>query len=284
MPETPQLPDRIPAPEVQGYTEPGRKEKKVGPIGKARMKKFEKGQLSRKQTENFVLQAIEIKRRQKSRKIYTFYPEEGALSRHNYPKHMEFFAAGVGYDERVAMAGNRTGKTEGIGGYETTLHLMGHYPVWWQGKRFEDPVVSIAAGETGKQTRDVIQKKLIGPIDDIGTGLIPGKLIDRMTTKSGIADAKDKVYVKHSSGGISELVLMSYDQGRTAFQGPETDVAWLDEEPPMDIYTEVLRGLMSTVPGKPTGTLLLTFTPLLGISEVIQMFMDSGDMPEGLIN
>jgi hypothetical protein len=57
--------------------------------------------------------------------IDRYYPEKGPLRRELYGKHMEFFWAGSIYRERCAICANRVGKTEGMGGYETALHLTG---------------------------------------------------------------------------------------------------------------------------------------------------------------
>src|SRR5947209_1230409 len=78
----------------------------------------------------------ELQRRTERRKITTYYPDEGPLRRELYPKHCEFFAAGPKYRERLILAANRVGKTEGVGGYELALHLTGNYPAWWKGRTF----------------------------------------------------------------------------------------------------------------------------------------------------
>lgn len=167
------------------------------------------------------------------------------------------------------------GKTEGVGGYELTLHLTGQYPAWWTGRRFSRPISAWAAGDTGITVRDILQKKLLGPIGSWGTGLIPGDSVLRTVRSSGIADKLDSVFVKHSSGGTSTLTLKSYDQRRESFQGTEQDVIWLDEEPPLDIYTECLMRTMTN-----NGMILLTFTPLLGMSEVVLAFLPGGKLGE----
>ena len=69
-------------------------------------------------------------------KLREFYPETGPLRRELYPRHLEFFAAGRKHRERLMLAANRVGKTEGVGGYEVALHLTGAYPDWWPGRRF----------------------------------------------------------------------------------------------------------------------------------------------------
>lgn len=219
---------------------------------------------------------MEKERRIKTNKILSYYPEEGPLRRELYPKHMEFFRLGAQHRERAFIAANRIGKSEGVGGYELTLHLTGRYPDWWQGRRFDEPVDAWAAGDTGKTTRDIVQFKLLGPVGDFGTGLIPADcIIGNPLSKPGIPDAYELVKVKHISGGLSTLGLKSYDQRREAFQGTEKHVIWLDEEPPMDIYTECLLRTMTT-----DGLIICTFTPLLGLSEVVLMYLPGGRAPE----
>jgi hypothetical protein len=186
-----------------------------------------------------LIQLLEEKeRRKKGRRLFAYYPDNGPLRRELYVKHMQFFDAGSQYRERLMLAGNRIGKTEGIGGYEMAIHLTGLYPDWWTGKRFDRPIQAWAAGDTSKTVREIVQYKLLGPLHDKGTGLIPRDLLVRVTPKAGVADAADTVHVKHASGGNSVLTLKSYDQKRHSFQGTEIDVIWLDEEPPLDIYTE----------------------------------------------
>lgn len=217
----------------------------------------------------------EKERRQKQRKILTYFPDTGPLRRELYPKHIQFFEAGRSFRERLMMAANRVGKTESVGGYETALHLTGNYPNWWNGRRFDKPIKAWAAGDTGKTVREIIQDKLLGPIEDIGTGLIPKELILETSRKTGIADAIDTIKVRHKSGGVSTIVLKSYDQRRLSFQGTEQDLIWLDEEPPLDIYTECLLRTMTN-----NGLIMLTFTPLSGMSETVLSFLPNGEIKE----
>jgi len=205
------------------------------------------------------------------RKILTYFPDSGPLRRELYGKHTDFFAAGMTHRERLMLAANRVGKTEGVGGYEMALHLTGQYPDWWVGRRFKKPVRAWAAGDTSKTVREILQQKLLGPVGAWGTGLIQGDCIERTVRAAGVADTVEIVYVKHISGGISILVFKSYDQRRESFQGTEQDVIWLDEEPPLDIYTECLLRTMTN-----NGMLMLTFTPLLGMSEVVLTFLPGG--------
>lgn len=223
-----------------------------------------------------LLKLLEEKdRRKKTRKIFSYYPEHGPLRRELYIKHNQFFDAGAKYRERLMLAANRVGKTEGVGGFEVALHLTGLYPEWWKGKRFSKPISAWAAGDTGKTVREIIQFKLLGPFHEQGTGLIPQHLIVKTTPKQGIPEAIDTIYVKHVSGGVSEISLKSYDQKRHSFQGTEKDLIWLDEEPPLDIYTECLLRTMTN-----NGILMLTFTPLMGMSETVMSFLPNGQVQD----
>lgn len=204
--------------------------------------------------------------RRKYNRIENLFPNFGRFRRELYTKHMQFFADGEKFRERLFRAANRAGKTE-AGAYEVALHLTGQYPEWWVGKRFSKPVNALVAGETGKLVRDSIQEKLLGSPADWGTGLIRKDCILEQRPRAGIADAIDIVRVQHVNG-VSTLQFQSYDQGREAFQATARDIVWLDEEPPLSIYTEALTRTMTT-----KGVVMTTFTPLKGMSETVQ-FLD----------
>lgn len=195
---------------------------------------------------------------------------------------MEFFEAGLTEHERAIIAGNRVGKTFGVGGYETTLHLTGDYPDWWPGHRVEHPVSAWAAGDTSETTRDIIQRTLTGVGGEreggtLGTGLIPlSAFAGEPSRRTGVAGAMDTIAVKHKSGGTSLIGLKSYDQGRAKFQGTSKDIIWLDEEPPIEIYTECLTRTLDC-----NGRVICTFTPLKGVSDVVLKFMPQLDPSRG---
>lgn len=211
-------------------------------------------------------------RRLRHSKLASYYPDAGPLRRELYPKHLQFFQAGADHRERALIAANRIGKTEGVGGFETTLHLTGLYPSWWAGRRFNQPITGWACGDTNRTTRDIVQRVLMGPTGDYGTGMIPKDLIVRHTTKVGIADAIEQVFVRHVSGGISELGFKSYDSGRDQFQGTNRHLIWLDEEPARDIYVECLLRTMNV-----GGMVMATFTPLLGMSDLCRDFLQQAE-------
>jgi len=172
------------------------------------------------------------------------------------------------------MAANRFGKTE-CGAAEGAIHLTGLYPDWWDGKRFDQPVRMWAAGVTNESTRDVVQAKLMGPPsrrEEWGTGYIPLAAIGETSMGRGTPDALDTVSIRHISGGFSTLQFKSYERGREKWQGAALEVVWMDEESPMDIYTEALTRTNET-----GGIVYTTFTPLQGISEVVHRFLYGDD-------
>jgi len=210
-----------------------------------------------------------LAQRGRENRIRSLYPASGPLRRALYPKHLAFFKCGSEAMERAAIAANRVGKTWGIGGYESALHLTGEYPDWWNGRRFDHSVDWWAAGDTGETTRDIVQLALLGPIGEFGTGLIPKScIVGDPTHRSGVSGSIDTVRVKHVSGGVSHLGFKSYDQGRKKFQGTAKHGIWLDEEPPAPVYDECLLRLLTT-----NGLMICTFTPMEGLSEVALRFL-----------
>ncbi len=235
---------------------------------------------------------------QKKRLFYALYPDQDetwtlhgnkhfaagstVYRRDLYPKHLEFFRAGAKYRERCFMAANRVSKTLGGGGYETACHLTGEYPHWWEGRRFDGPVRAWAAGRTNETTRDIIQTTLLGEIVHrgqrkltSGTGVVPGDALGVTTWKQGVQDLVDTIQVKHVTGGWSTLGLKAYQQGRGSFEGTAQHVIWLDEEPPADVYGECLIRTATT-----HGIIMLTFTPLEGLSTVVLQFMPKEFKPD----
>lgn len=238
------------------------------------------------EVEGFLLQLRALEDVEKYGRFNSLFPDSGPLARSGYSKHLEFFRAGAKFRERCFMAGNRVGKTV-AGSYELTCHLTGEYPGWWDGRKFHGPVKAWAAGKTNETTRDIIQVELLGNITFSGqrklvdgTGLIPkqslGQEPGQLSWKAGVADLVDVIKVRHKAGGWSELGLKSYQQGRGSFEGTARHVIWFDEEPPMDVYGEALIRTATT-----KGLIMLTFTPLEGMSDVVQEFLPRELRPGG---
>lgn len=219
--------------------------------------------------------ALALKKRSR---MASYYPDKGQFPRSAYTKHLAFFEAGARFRERAFIGGNRTGKTV-LGAYEITCHLTGRYPVWWRGKHFNRPTKCWAAGDTSKTVKEILQSCLLGDPGQTGTGMIPGEAIIKVTARTGVAEAVDTVYVRHISGRASVLTFKSYDQRREAFQGTAQDHIWLDEECPQDIYTECLMRTMTTA-----GSVALTFTPLMGLTDVVLSFLPGGSPGAGEVD
>ena len=184
-----------------------------------------------------------------------------------YKRQAEFHAAGATYRERLFMAGNQLGKTLASAA-EQAIHLTGRYPDWWQGRRWDRPVIGWAAGVTGESTRDTVQRLLIGRPGRHGTGYIPKASIIESQSSRGVPDLLDHIKVKHESGGESIVYLKSYEKGREKWQGETVDYVAFDEEPPLEIYSEGLTRTQAT-----GGMVFMTFTPLLGMSDVVGRFL-----------
>ena len=211
-------------------------------------------------------QLIEAERQRRRSAFLTLFPDTGPFCREHYPKHLEFFAAGTQYKERLFMAANRVGKTV-AGAFEATCHLTGRYPSWWAGKRFAQATDGWACGATSQTTRDILQGVLLGK--STGQGMIPiDAIVDTVAGRS-ISGSIETVRVKHMSGATSKLGFKTYEQGRRAFEGEAKDLVWCDEEPPMDVYVEILFRLLTT-----KGLVWTTFTPLLGMSEMVSSFLE----------
>ena len=196
-----------------------------------------------------------------------------------YAKQNEFHAMGAVRSERLFLAGNQLGKTL-AGGMEAAMHLTGKYPDWWPGRRFNHPVVCWVSGITAEATRDGAQRTLLGRgggNDDrgqYGNGTIPkGDLSGAPLSRQGVADAIAIQKVEHVSGGVSTIIFKSYDQGREKWQGDTIDFVWFDEEPSdPGIYTEGITRTNAGDEGR-GGIAFMTFTPLLGMSEIVHRFL-----------
>lgn len=209
------------------------------------------------------------RRRRSRNKFDRMFPDVGPYRRELYPKHLEVVRATARSNQVAFIAANKVGKSE-LGCYCLAAWLTGRYPHWWDGRRFPRSVSIWAVGEKNSVVRDSLQLKLLGPLSEMGTGLIPGDAITRATRKSGLSDAIDTLSIRHVSGGLSTLRFKSYEEGRKAFQASDIDILLCDEEPPADIYNEALLRTMVK-----EGLALCCFTPLSGWSEIVEQFLGS---------
>ena len=194
-----------------------------------------------------------------------------------YAKQLEYHAKLE--RECLFMAGNQLGKTL-AGAAEDAIHLTGQYPDWWTGHRFTRPIVMIAGSESYELTRDGLQRLLIGPPaaeDEWGTGMIPKSSILGYTRRAGVSAALDTVSIAHVSGGTSTLLFKAYEQGRGKWQANTVDYVHFDEEPSEDVYTEGITRTNAT-----KGLVRVTFTPLMGMSNVVRRFL-SEESPDRVV-
>lgn len=197
-----------------------------------------------------------------------------------YGKQREFHRLGATVRERCLLAANQSGKSYAAGA-EVAYHVTGNYPDWWVGYRFDKPTAGWAASESMEVSRDAGQRILLGRATARGTGTIPRESIVEMARYPNVTDAISIAKIRHKSGGISQIIFKSYDQGRAKFQGDTVDFVWFDEEPPPEIYTEGLT--RTNVNRRPV---LITFTPLKGVTDVVMGFMqaESGSKQKALVS
>lgn len=183
---------------------------------------------------------------------------------------------------RSLNCGNRPGKTY-CGAAETAYHLTGKYPDWWEGRKFDHPILALASGKNNEKTRDLVQKELFGdPADEKawGTGWVPRDDIGNAVRKPGVPDAKYHVYVKHYTDGVydgdSKLTLLAYDMGKESWMGFASDFVWLDEEPPEDIMGQATRSIVDR-----GGSIAQTFTPENGRTPVLISIEESWSVHNG---
>ena len=210
-------------------------------------------------------------------KLKYYKPYKFQKDFHNSVGHMTEIAARI----KALMAANQIGKTL-CGAHEVAMHLTGIYPAWWNGTRFNKPNEWLVASTTNETTRDRCQKDLFGePTDDkaLGTGTVPLECIGEKIRKPGVPNAYDSVLVKHASGGWSKVAFRAYEQGPKKFMGSRlTGGFWADEEPPQDIWSQMLRGIFAT-----NGIGILTFTPEEGITEVVSQLLDNIQIGQALV-
>ncbi|MBI1362703.1 MAG: DNA packaging protein [Proteobacteria bacterium] len=216
-------------------------------------------------------QAAVLKQKQLSllRRKHVLLGQQPHIKYVPHSKQSQFHAAGAESKERLFLAGNRCGKTF-CGAFEMVVHLTGFYPPWWCGKRYDKPIQGWAASITAEMTRDIVQRTYLD--------FIHPDLIVRKTMRKGVSDALDVLHVRHISGGTSVLGFKSFDQGREKFQGTSRHFIHLDEEPDMAIYEECLMRTLDV-----GGSLILTMTPLKGMTDVCAHYMEGSDPHRAIV-
>lgn len=186
-----------------------------------------------------------------------------------------FHEAGLAHSERMLMAANRVGKTVSAAA-EISYHATGDYPDWWRGKTFDHGTLIWTGSPTNETSKDIVQAQLLGGLgEELGTGWIPkARLVGQPTTRqAGVKNVVDSFKVRHKTGTLSTVVLKTYEQGWQKWQGTAPHVVWLDEEPAdYMIYSEAQTRILTS-----GGIVMVTFTPLLGVTELVEHFQRGGN-------
>lgn len=196
-----------------------------------------------------------------------------------YEQQKVFFDLGAKYNTRTLSGANRVGKTAAFYRGELAFHLTGEYPDWWEGRVFDKPVTAWIGSTDWATNVAGCQKALVGDIatgqmgkgeiDPITNKIIPCGLpldtIERVDPNNQVKNALYGVLVKHKSGGHSYVRFIAYSKGREKLQAGKVDIVGFDEEPPEDIYSELVLRTMDS-----GGMQVLTFTPLKGMTEIVR--------------
>ena len=190
------------------------------------------------------------------------FPDTGPLRRELYPRHIEHFAAGKDYKERLFMAGNRIGKTY-AGGYEySDVSARGGIRRGGTGWVTNEPGNFLVGSKTTRLIKRITQYTLFGRTlrDErgkfmvSGTGMIPFQL-DRHGGPS--------IFNPAAAGTLSEIQVhykdSAFDRTRCSsspattragrcFEGTAQDGIWFDEEADIELYSQALVRTMTTDP------------------------------------
>ena len=198
----------------------------------------------------------EVYRRISGRKFYRYKP---------YRWQEQFLRETLDHQELMLRAANRVGKTH-TAAWLASAFSTGEYPDWYEGKKFKRGTLGWVVSVTNETSRDITQKELLG--EPIGTGLIPSDNIIKVTYRqAGVSNVVDTVRIKNKTGH-SQIVFKTQEQGWRKFQGAAPDWIWLDEEgDDFRVYTESLTRIMTS-----KGILFVTFTPLLGETDLVRHF------------
>tara|TARA_R100001443_G_scaffold101012_1_gene108594 strand:+ start:1816 stop:3201 length:1386 start_codon:yes stop_codon:yes gene_type:complete len=198
----------------------------------------------------------EVYRRISGRKFYRYKP---------YRWQEQFLRETLDHQELMLRAANRVGKTH-TAAWLGSAFSTGEYPDWYEGKKFKRGTLGWVVSVTNETSRDITQKELLG--EPIGTGLIPSDNILKVTYRqAGVSNVVDTVRIKNKTGH-SQIVFKTQEQGWRKFQGAAPDWIWLDEEgDDFRVYTESLTRIMTS-----KGILFVTFTPLLGETDLVRHF------------
>lgn len=148
---------------------------------------------------------------------------------------------------RAVFGGNRSGKTE-CGTLETRFHSTGDYPAWYPlSQRFSGPTRGrIVVTDYRKGGNEVLEPKIMQWFDP--------ECIQKIERFMGHIV---KLHIKHRTGGISTIDVMTHEQDDMAFEGWSGHYVWFDEPPPQNKFIACMRGLVDF-----DGRAWMTLTPI----------------------
>lgn len=190
-------------------------------------------------------------------------------------KALQFYASGLTARQRMLLGAVRSRKTT-LALKEVACHALGVYPSWWNGYKYDRPTRWLVGTVKAIKTRDVLQKYLLE--GDLQFGLQPfihASSVEKTYMSGGLRNAIDRLFVKHASGGISEIKFASFAEGASGLQSETFDGAHLDEAPHFDVYQEIL--FRTTSFGDYKTFVLLTMWPERGMDELVTFFMNKGE-------
>lgn len=198
-----------------------------------------------------------------------------------YDWQREFYNAGAYANQRMLMAANGVGKSQSVCA-ELCAHATGDYPSWWKGTRFERGGWEAWIGSIDNNMQKIgPQRAIMGRNLDalLGTGLLPkDRIVSFERRQAGIKDVVDTVIVRHRSGEDVVLTWKTFEQGWRKWQSGDPKIIVWDEEPDDNvvdqepILDETLTRLVRN-----NGIFLVGYTPLLGMTNLTEHFMNSDD-------
>jgi len=154
----------------------------------------------------------------------------------------KFLAAANDYSGRIAVAANRTGKSD-QGAYECVLAITGKHPF----RKFPKNGKGWIVGLDYNMVRDINLPKF-------------NKMLPRNYTINSDFNKSDKIWYIKGEGREWTIQFKSSDSGREKFQGDAVDFIWFDEEPSKtDIFSECMMRLIDRA-----GIWWMTATPVNG--------------------
>lgn len=243
----------------------------INKYGKLDFKKIKNLPVSQKMK---ILDLLEKRQQTLDRNILRwgkYYGENSIFPIDKYPKQKIFFEAGKYFKNRAISGGNRSSKSFSAI-FEISCHATGEYPTWWKGYRFEKKNLTIVCtSDDFKTSREVVQSYLLKAEEgaEIGTGFLPYDTINFEESKKLTKDTYDYLMIRNNRGGHTKIIFKSSSQGADLFQGTRADLFFFDEEPPISVFAEAVMRTTTT-----NGLIIVAYTPLKGITEVVKMYAD----------